>query len=125
DPYAFHWETPPATASVVWNLDFKWTDNKWMKDRSTQHALSKPISIYEVHLGSWKKTDDNRFLTYRELAKELPAYCKEMGFTHVELMPVMEHPFFGSWGYQITGYFAPSSRFGTPQDFMYLINELH
>ncbi|HRO41645.1 MAG TPA: 1,4-alpha-glucan branching protein GlgB [Flavipsychrobacter sp.] len=125
DPYAFHWETPPATASVVWNLDFKWTDNNWMKERSRQHALSKPISVYEVHLGSWRKTEDNRFLTYREMAIELPAYCKQMGFTHVELMPVMEHPFFGSWGYQITGYFAPSSRFGTPQDFMYLVNELH
>jgi len=125
DPYAFHWETSPATASVVWNLDYKWSDEKWMKDRSGQHALTKPISVYEVHLGSWRKTDDNRFLTYRELAKELPAYCQHMGFTHVELMPVMEHPFFGSWGYQITGYFAPSSRFGTPQDFMFLIDELH
>jgi 1,4-alpha-glucan branching enzyme len=125
DPYAFHWETPPATASVVWSLDFKWTDGKWIKDRGKQHPLTKPISVYEVHLGSWRKTEDNRFLTYREMAKEIPAYCKQMAFTHVELMPVMEHPFFGSWGYQITGFFAPSSRFGTPQDFMYLINELH
>ena len=125
DPYAFHWETPPATSTVVWPLDYKWTDSKWMKDRAKVHALTKPISVYEVHLGSWRKTNDNRFLTYRELAKELPAYCKQMNFTHVELMPVMEHPFFGSWGYQITGYFAPSSRFGTPQDFMFLVNELH
>jgi len=125
DPYAFHWETPPATASVVWSLDFKWSDQTWMKARSKEHALSKPISVYEVHLGSWRKTEDNRFLSYCELAKQLPSYCREMGFTHVELMPVMEHPFFGSWGYQITGYFAPSSRFGTPQDFMFLVNELH
>lgn len=125
DPYAVHWETPPATASVVWNLDYQWNDSKWMNDRAKQHILSTPLSVYEVHLGSWRKTEDNRFLTYREIAEQLPAYCKEMGFTHVELMPVMEHPFFGSWGYQITGYFAPSSRFGTPQDFMYLVNELH
>ncbi len=125
DPYAFHWETPPATATVVWGLDFEWTDSQWMKTRSQQNALSGPLSVYELHPGSWRKTADNRFLTYRELAAELPGYCQYMGFTHVEFMPVMEHPFFGSWGYQITGYFAPSSRFGTPQDFMFLVNELH
>src|SRR5690606_4581444 len=115
----------PATASVVWGLDYKWTDSKWIKKRSSSHPLNKPLSIYEVHLGSWRKTHDNKFLTYIEMATELPSYCKKMGFTHVEFMPVMEHPFFGSWGYQITGYYAPSSRFGTPQDFMYLVNELH
>lgn len=125
DPYAIHWETPPATASVVWKTDFKWTDSRWMKERSRQNVLSRPVSVYELHLGSWRKTDNNRFLTYREMARELPSYIREMGFTHVELMPVMEHPFFGSWGYQITGYFAPSSRFGTPEDFMFLVNELH
>lgn len=125
DPYAFHWETPPATSTVVWGLEFEWTDSKWLKERVHRHALAQPLSVYEVHLGSWRKTGDNRFLTYREMAEELPRYCQEMGFTHVELMPVMEHPFFGSWGYQITGYFAPSSRFGTPQDFMFLINALH
>ncbi|RYD56126.1 MAG: 1,4-alpha-glucan branching protein GlgB [Sphingobacteriales bacterium] len=126
DPYAFHWETPPATGTVVWDIDYKWTDKKWMADRSGNHALSRPISVYEVHLGSWRRKEgEDRFLTYREMADQLPAYCQYMGFTHVELMPVMEHPFYGSWGYQITGYFAPSSRFGTPQDFMYLVDELH
>jgi 1,4-alpha-glucan branching enzyme len=125
DPYAFHWENPPATSSIVWPLDFKWTDSKWIKERGNIHPLNKPLSIYELHPGSWRKTEDNLFLTYREMAKQLPSYCQYMGFTHVEFMPVMEHPFFGSWGYQVTGYFAASSRFGTPQDFMFLVNELH
>lgn len=127
DPYAFHWETPPATATMAWALDYEWTDMQWMNERRERHVLTKPISVYEVHIGSWRrKYDDNgRFLTYREMAEELPAYCRYMGFTHVELMPVMEHPFYGSWGYQITGYFAPSSRFGTPQDFMFLVDQLH
>lgn len=126
DPYAVYCETPPNTASVVWNLQFKWTDKNWLKEKDKENPLNKPISIYEVHLGSWKRIPgEDRFMTYRELAGDLPAYCKEMGFTHVEFMPVMEHPFYGSWGYQITGYFAPSSRFGIPQDFMYLVNALH
>lgn len=126
DPFATHCETPPATASVVWDLDFKWSDKKWLKERSKTHALDKAISIYEVHLGSWRRhPGTNQFLTYRELAEQLPAYCVYMGFTHVELMPVMEHPFYGSWGYQVTGYFAPTSRYGTPQDFMHLVDELH
>jgi 1,4-alpha-glucan branching enzyme len=126
DPYGFHCETPPHTASIVWDLDYKWNDKKWMKDRSKVPALSKPVSIYELHIGSWRRPlEDNRFLTYRELAAELPGYCQYMNFTYVELMPVMEHPFYGSWGYQITGYFAPSSRYGTPQDFMFLVDELH
>jgi 1,4-alpha-glucan branching enzyme len=125
DPYAFCWETPPKTASVVHNLDFVWDDDEWLKNRKSTHALSKPISVYEVHLGSWKRNENGEFLTYLELAAELPKYCKYMGFTHVEFMPIMEHPFYGSWGYQITGYFAPSSRFGTPQDFMCLVNEFH
>jgi len=125
DPYAHRWETAPATASIVWDLENQWTDDKWLQRRREQNVLAKPISVYEVHPGAWRKTLDNNFLTYRELAVQLPAYCKEMGFTHVELMPVMEHPFFGSWGYQITGFFAPTSRFGSPQDFMFLVNELH
>ncbi|TDE15354.1 1,4-alpha-glucan branching protein GlgB [Dyadobacter psychrotolerans] len=127
DPYAFHWETPPHTATVVWDLDYSWSDDNWLADRKSNHPLTRPISVYEMHIGSWrrKEEEEGRFLTYRELAGELPAYCDYMQFTHVEFMPVMEHPFYGSWGYQLTGYFAPSSRFGTPQDFMFLIDELH
>ncbi len=128
DPYAYHWENPPATASVAWSLDYTWTDKKWLTERSKKHPLEKAISVYEMHPGSWRRKQEDgieRFLSYRELAKELPAYCKYMGFTHVELMPVMEHPFYGSWGYQVTGYFAPSSRYGMPQDFMHLVGELH
>ncbi|WP_256012058.1 1,4-alpha-glucan branching protein GlgB [Desertivirga xinjiangensis] len=125
DPYAFRWEAPPATATVVWDIDFQWDDSAWLSERSSKHALGKPISIYEVHIGSWKRNASGDFLSYRELAEELPHYCSHMGFTHIEFMPVMEHPFYGSWGYQLTGYFAPSSRFGTAQDFMYLVNELH
>jgi 1,4-alpha-glucan branching enzyme len=127
DPYAFHWETPPATATVTWDIAYQWSDNAWLKKRQNSDALNTPLSIYEVHLGSWRKKDEDepRFMTYREMAEELPPYCQYMGFSHVEFMPVMEHPFYGSWGYQLTGYFAPSSRFGTPQDFMYLIDRLH
>jgi 1,4-alpha-glucan branching enzyme len=127
DPYAFYWETAPKTASLVWDLEYEWKDTKWMTGRKKNNALEAPISIYEVHPGSWKRVpeDGNRFLTYRELAHELADYVKKMGFTHVELMPVTEHPFYGSWGYQTTGYFAPSSRYGTPQDFMYLVDHLH
>lgn len=127
DPFAFYREVPPQTASVVRQTDFKWTDKKWMKNRAGSDPLTQPISVYELHAGSWRRVPEegNRFMTYRELAAELPAYCKYMGFTHVELMPVMEHPFYGSWGYQVTGYYAPTARYGTPQDFMYLINALH
>ncbi|QJD94423.1 1,4-alpha-glucan branching protein GlgB [Mucilaginibacter robiniae] len=127
DPYAFQWETPPHTATVTADISYTWADKTWMSNRSQGSALKKPISIYEIHLGSWRRvTDpDSRFMTYREMAIELTAYCKQMNFTHVEFMPVMEHPFYGSWGYQITGYFAPSSRYGTPQDLMYLIDQLH
>lgn len=126
DPYAVYWETPPRTASVVWDLQFEWSDQEWLEKRKTP-ALNGPISIYEVHLGSWRRIHDQegRWMTYRELADELPEYCQSMGFTHVEFLPVMEHPFFGSWGYQVTGYFAPTSRYGTPQDFMFLVNALH
>lgn len=127
DPYAYHWEVSPATATVGWDLEYQWKDEEWMQQRKSTHVLTQPISIYELHIGSWRRKfeGEERFLTYRELADELPGYCKYMGFTHVEFMPVMEHPFYGSWGYQITGYFAPSSRYGSPQDFMYLVDALH
>ena len=128
DPYAKRWETPPNTASITWQPDYRWSDQQWINRRSASNPLQEPLSIYELHLGSWKRVHDehgSRFMTYRELAEELPAYCSNLGFTHVEMMPVMEHPFYGSWGYQLTGYFAPSSRFGTPEDFMHLVNQLH
>ncbi|TDI71399.1 MAG: 1,4-alpha-glucan branching protein GlgB [Bacteroidetes bacterium] len=126
DPFALFWEVPPKTASVVWDLDYKWKDKKWLKERSKKNNLKSPMAVYEVHLGSWKRHEDTgHSLSYLDLAKELVSYVQEMGFTHVELMPVMEHPFFGSWGYQITGYFAPSARFGTPQEFMHLVDSFH
>jgi 1,4-alpha-glucan branching enzyme len=127
DPYAFRWECPPKTASMVWDLHYEWGDSEWMKNRHRFNGLDAPFAIYEVHLGSWRRVPEegNRFLTYREIAPYLAEYVKEMGFTHVEFLPVMEHPFYGSWGYQTIGYFAPTARYGTPQDFMYLINYLH
>ena len=125
DPFAVHTETPPKTASKVWDLGYEWGDSGWMAQRGERNALQAPWSIYELHLGSWMRGEDNRFLTYGELADKLPSYVKDMGFTHVEFLPVMEHPFYGSWGYQTTGYFAPTSRFGAPQDFMQLIDRLH
>jgi 1,4-alpha-glucan branching enzyme len=111
DPYGFLWEVPPRTASIVWDITHKWTDKLWLEKRLKLKGQAQPYSVYELHIGSWKRVpeEENRSFTYRELAQELPAYVKELGFTHVEFMPVMEHPFFGSWGYQITGYFAPSS----------------
>jgi len=127
DPYGVHFETPPKTASVVWDLAYEWGDAEWMESRQDRNALNAPMSIYEVHLGSWRRVpeEDDRPLSYREVAEPLADYVSEQGFTHVELLPVMEHPFGGSWGYQVTGYFAPTSRFGTPQDFMYLVDVLH
>ena len=127
DPYAFYAEQPPRTASRVWDLDYLWHDAEWLARRGAVNALCAPWSIYEVHHGSWRRVPEegDRALTYRELARQLADYVTELGFTHVELLPVMEHPFYGSWGYQVTGYFAPSSRYGTPQDFMYLIDYLH
>lgn len=127
DPIAFCSETPPKTASVVRTLSHDWGDGEWMEKRHVQNSLKSPYSIYEVHLGSWRRVpeDGNRPLDYRELATELVDYVVEMGFTHVELLPVMEHPFYGSWGYQTSGYFAPTSRYGAPADFMYLIDKLH
>jgi 1,4-alpha-glucan branching enzyme len=127
DPYGFHQETPPRTGSVVWDLNYRWGDADWLATRAKRNALTGPISVYEVHLPSWRRVpeDHNRSLSYRELAPLLTAYVRELGFTHVEFMPVMEHPFLGSWGYQVTGYFAPTSRMGTPQDFMFLVDYLH
>jgi len=127
DPFSFYWEVPPKTASIVWDLDYEWKDAEWMSKRYKHNSLNAPMAIYEVHLGSWRRVpeENSRFLTYREMAEYLVDYVKDMGFTHVEFLPVMEHPFYGSWGYQITGYFAPTSRYGTPQDFMYLIDCLH
>ncbi len=127
DPFAFHCEAPPGTASIVWDLDYDWQDSAWMQQRRQRNALESPISIYEVHLGSWRRKAEERkpFLTYRELAPQLGEYVKQLGFTHVEFLPVMEHPFYGSWGYQTTAYFAPTARYGTPQDFMYLVDYLH
>ncbi|WP_265942502.1 1,4-alpha-glucan branching protein GlgB [Dechloromonas sp. A34] len=127
DPLALAWECPPRTASRVWRLDYEWGDAAWMAGRRDANALAAPLSIYEVHLGSWRRVpeDGNRFLSYRELAEQLPPYVQQLGFTHVELMPVAEHPFYGSWGYQGTGYFAPTARYGTPEDFMFLVDSLH
>ena len=130
DPMAVHHETPPATASKVWDLAYEWNDGDWMKGRHARNSYTAPMSIYEVHLGSWRRVSDDegrtwRSMSYRELARPLAEYVKKMNFTHVEMMPVMEHPFYGSWGYQGTGYFAPTSRHGTPQDFKYLVDVLH
>lgn len=121
DPYAFWCETPPKSASVSWDLNYTWSDKDWLKTQKQKNALYAPISIYEVHLGSWKDGVRN----YRLLAHELVDYVKKMGFTHIELLPIMDHPFYGSWGYQVLGYFAPTSMYGTPQDFMYFIDYLH
>jgi 1,4-alpha-glucan branching enzyme len=125
DPFGVCSEVPPRTASRAWNLEYVWADGDWMASRRSRNALGAPMSIYEVHLGSWRRGDGNRFLAYREMAHPLAEYVRETGFTHVELLPVTEHPFYGSWGYQTTGYFAPTARYGTPQDFMYLVDTLH
>ncbi len=127
DPFAFRSQLPPETASIVWDLHYDWNDAEWMQGRHKANALDAPVSIYEMHLGSWRKLpeEDDRPLTYREMAEHLPGYLCRMGFTHVEFLPVMEHPFYGSWGYQTVGYFAPTARYGTPQDFMFLVDELH
>ncbi len=127
DPFAIRQETPPHTGSLVWDLDYDWGDAAWMQSRRDRNALSSAISIYEVHLGSWMRVpeEDNRFLTYREIAPRLADYVERMGFTHVEFLPLAEHPFYGSWGYQVTGYFAPTSRYGAAQDLMYLVDYLH
>ncbi|WP_431124486.1 1,4-alpha-glucan branching protein GlgB [Flagellimonas flava] len=125
DPFARYCEQPPKTASVVWDAPYTWKDKKWMETREQHNALDKPYSVYEVHLGSWKKKNGWEFLSYSEMADELVNYVSEMGFTHVEFMPVMEYPFDPSWGYQLTGYFAPTSRFGTPEEFKILVDKFH
>jgi 1,4-alpha-glucan branching enzyme len=128
DVYAKYWETPPLTATKVWDIEgYEWQDSEWMEQRKATAGEPKPYSIYEVHLGSWKRKSDRKedYLTYRDMANDLVEYVKEMGFTHVELLPITEHPYAPSWGYQAIGYFAPTSRFGTPQDFMYLVDKFH
>jgi 1,4-alpha-glucan branching enzyme len=127
DPFAFYAEIPPRTASIVWKEEHSWKDDAWLTKRKSLEGKAQPYSVYEVHMGSWRRKleDGNRSLSYKELAHELVTYVKEAGFTHVEFLPVMEHPFFGSWGYQLTGYFAPTSRFGPPQDFMELVDAFH
>ena len=126
DPYARRCEHPPKTASIVWEDEYKWKDSKWMKNRKKNNALDAPFSVYEVHLGSWKKNvEENRFLSYKELAEELVDYVADLNFTHVEFMPIMEYPYDPSWGYQLTGYFAPTSRFGYPDEFKYLVDAFH
>lgn len=125
DPLAFRTELAPGTASVVGSLDYAWGDGEWMAARGARQGLGAPMSIYEVHLGSWRRGENDRMLSYSELAPALGDYAVAHGFTHVELMPVMEHPFYGSWGYQVTGFFAPTSRYGSPQDFMALVDHLH
>jgi 1,4-alpha-glucan branching enzyme len=127
DPFGLYSLPPPETGSVIWDLDYQWADRDWMSKRPQNNSLHAPMTIYEMHLGSWKRVPEegHRSLTYLELAEELPPYLKRMGFSHVEFMPIMEHPFYGSWGYQVVGYFAPTSRYGTPQDLMTLIDRLH
>ena len=127
DPFAVYAEIAPRTGSRVWTLDYAWGDADWLEQRARRNAVDAPMSVYELHVGSWRRdpNDPARMLTYREIAPALVAHVKHLGFTHVELLPVMEHPFYGSWGYQTTGYFAASSRWGTPQDLMFLIDSLH
>ncbi|MFC1870333.1 1,4-alpha-glucan branching protein GlgB [Chloroflexota bacterium] len=127
DPFACFSEISSKTASIIWDLNYNWEDREWMEKRREKNALDAPIAIYEMHLGSWQRVTEegNRYLSYRELAPQLAEYIQQVGFTHVEFLPIMEHPFYGSWGYQTTGYFAPTSRYGTPQDFMYLVDYLH
>ena len=125
DPFAFFAEVPPGTASRAWTLEYEWGDGDWLAGRRSRNALAAPISIYEVHLGSWRRAADGAVLSYRAAAHALAEHVTALGFTHVELMPVTEHPFYGSWGYQTTGYFAPTARYGEPQDLMYLVDVLH
>jgi 1,4-alpha-glucan branching enzyme len=127
DPFGFSHETPPRTASVVRSMEYEWNDQEWMQNRHRNNAIDAPMSVYEMHLGSWMRMPEegNRWLSYREMAHKLAQYLQQENFTHVEFMPIMEHPFYGSWGYQVTGFFAPTSRYGTPQDLMYLIDTLH
>lgn len=126
DPYAVHQETRPGTASKVYELPaYKWTDGQWFADQAKTSVLDKPVNIYEIHFGSWKQHENGEFLSYRQMADELIPYVKDMGYTHIEMMPIMEYPYDGSWGYQVTGYFAPTSRYGVPEDLMYFMDQCH
>ncbi len=127
DPFAHYSEIPPKTSSVVWDHNYKWNDNEWMRTRKNRNSLESPVSVYELHMGSWKSVPEEggRSLTYNEMAFQLAEYISYMGYTHIELLPVMEHPFSGSWGYQVTGFFAPTSRFGTPDEFMHFVDAMH
>ncbi|HXN16273.1 MAG TPA: 1,4-alpha-glucan branching protein GlgB, partial [Usitatibacter sp.] len=125
DPFAFFSEIPPATASRAWSLEYDWGDGKWMRERGAHNAIDAPFTVYEVHLGSWRRDEPGKLPRYRDIAEPLARYAAALGFTHIELMPITEHPFYGSWGYQTTGYFAPTARYGSPQDFMYFVDVLH
>jgi 1,4-alpha-glucan branching enzyme len=125
DPFSSYCETPPKTASIVWEPKYEWKDKAWLNERKLLAGKPRPYSVYEVHFGSWRRKVNNESMTYPEMAIDLVNYVKDMGYTHVEFLPIMEHPFYGSWGYQLTGYFAPTSRYGSPEDFMYMIDCFH
>ncbi len=126
DPYAIHAETAPQNASKVYELDdYNWTDDEWVAKRDSTNSFEAPMNIYELHFGSWKQYPDGNYYSYKDMAKELIPYVKKMGYTHIELLPMTEYPFDGSWGYQVTGFFAPTSRYGVPKDFMYFVDKCH